>query len=76
MKSAKNLKWKRSKIEDDPVIDRIRESRRKISEECVHDSKKLIESYIRRQNERMTDKESQDHLFKDESQDIYRIQPG
>ncbi len=39
----------------DPVIDRIREARHKISEECGHDPKKLVEYYIRRQNKRMAD---------------------
>ncbi len=36
---------------NDPVIDRIREARHIISEECGHDPKKLIEYYIRRKNE-------------------------
>ncbi len=40
---------------NDPVIDRIREARHLISEECSHDPRKLIEYYIRRQNKRMTD---------------------
>jgi len=38
---------------DDPVIDRIREARHLISEECDHDPEKLIGYYIRRQNKRM-----------------------
>ncbi len=38
---------------NDPVIDRIREARHLISEECGHDPEKLIEYYIRRQNNRM-----------------------
>ncbi len=40
-------------MRNDPVIDRIREARRLISEECDHDPEKLIEYYIRRQNRRM-----------------------
>jgi len=40
---------------NDPVIDRIREARHQISEECGHDPEKLIEYYIRRQNKRLAD---------------------
>ncbi len=35
---------------NDPVIDRIREARHRISEECGHDPDKLVAYYIQRQN--------------------------
>ena len=37
-------------MKNDLVIDRIRKARHRISTECGHDPKKLVEYYIRRQN--------------------------
>jgi hypothetical protein len=36
-------------MKDDPTISRIREARHQISERCGHDSKRLVEYYIRLQ---------------------------
>ncbi len=36
-------------MKTDPVIDRIRKARCRISEECGHDPKKLVEYYMDRQ---------------------------
>ena len=36
-------------MKDDPTIQRIREARRRISEKCGHDPKRLIEYYIKLQ---------------------------
>ena len=33
-------------LNDDPVIDAIRETRHQISEECGHDPQKLIDYYV------------------------------
>ena len=38
-------------MEDDPVIARIREARHRISEACGHDPKRLVEYYLKRQQE-------------------------
>ena len=60
MKSEQNLKWQLAKtghvngginrgiimkMKPDPVIERIRAIRRKISKECNHDPKVLVEHY-------------------------------
>ncbi len=37
-------------MKTDPVIDRIRKARCRISEECGHDPKKLVEYYMDKQN--------------------------
>ena len=39
-------------MKDDPVISRVREARHQISEACGHDPKKLVEYYMKRQQER------------------------
>jgi len=36
-------------MKDNPVIERIREARHRISEECGHSTKRLVERYIRMQ---------------------------
>lgn len=36
-------------MKDDPVIQRVREARCQISQQCGHDPEKLIEYYIKRQ---------------------------
>jgi hypothetical protein len=33
-------------MEDDPLIDQIREIRHRISEQCEHDPKKMVEYYM------------------------------
>jgi hypothetical protein len=38
-------------MKDDPVIARIREVRHRISEACGHDPKRLVEYYMKRQEE-------------------------
>ncbi|HAO21346.1 MAG: hypothetical protein BWK80_43380 [Desulfobacteraceae bacterium IS3] len=40
-------------MNSDPVIDRIREVRHRISEECDHDPKKIVEYYMDRQEKRL-----------------------
>ena len=40
----------------DPTIERIREARRRISEQCGHDPKKLVEYYIRLDRSRDADR--------------------
>ncbi len=36
-------------MQADPTVERIRKTRHKISEECGHDTKKLVEYYMRYQ---------------------------
>ena len=38
-------------MKDDPVIARIREVRHRISEACGHDPRRLVEYYMKRQEE-------------------------
>jgi hypothetical protein len=38
-------------MQPDPTIDRIREARRQISEQCGHDPRKLVEYYRRLEQE-------------------------
>ena len=33
-------------MQDDPTLDHVREVRHRISEQCAHDPKKLVEYYI------------------------------
>jgi hypothetical protein len=40
----------------DPVIARIREARHRISEKCGHDPKKLVEYYMKLQEEKYADR--------------------
>ncbi len=39
-------------MKTDPVIDRIREVRNIISEECNHDPKKIVEYYMEKQKKK------------------------
>lgn len=34
------------RLEDDPTIRRIRDARHRISEECGHDARRLVEYYV------------------------------
>jgi hypothetical protein len=36
-------------MQDDPAIERVREVRHRISQQCEHDPKKLVEYYLRLQ---------------------------
>jgi len=36
-------------MQDDPTIERVREVRHRISQQCEHDPKKLVEHYMRLQ---------------------------
>ncbi len=36
-------------MHDDPTLDHVREVRHRISQQCAHDPKKLVEYYIRLQ---------------------------
>lgn len=36
-------------MHDDPTLDHVREVRHRISEQCAHDPKKLVEYYIQMQ---------------------------
>jgi hypothetical protein len=36
-------------MQDDPAIERVREVRHRISQQCEHDPKKLVEYYMRLQ---------------------------
>jgi hypothetical protein len=45
-------------MKDDPTIERIRKSRAKISQRFGHDSKKLVEHYMKKQKSK---KLRQDH---------------
>jgi hypothetical protein len=50
---------------DDPTIERIRESRQMISEECGHDLERMVEYYSKLQERyqgRMIDKPEQESL--------------
>ena len=47
-------------MKDDPVIARIREVRHRISEACGHDPRRLVEYYMKRQEEHA------ERLLKDE----------
>jgi len=40
----------------DPIIDQIREVRHRISEQCSHDPKKLIEYYMKLEKEEYADR--------------------
>jgi len=40
----------------DPTIDRIREARRRISEKCGNDPKRLVEYYMKLQAEKYADR--------------------
>ena len=46
-------------MKDDPAIRIIREVRHKISEECEHNPKKLVEYYMKRQRERAQSQEEE-----------------
>ena len=39
-------------MKDDPAIERVRETRHKISEECDHDARKLVAHYRKRAADR------------------------
>jgi ABC-type proline/glycine betaine transport system substrate-binding protein len=39
-------------MKNDPVLDKIRETRHLISAQCQHDPKKLVAYYLQRQKER------------------------
>lgn len=39
-------------MKDDPAIERVREARHRISEECGHDPKRLVAYYLERQRRR------------------------
>ncbi len=43
-------------MDPDPTIARIREARHRISEECGHDAKRLVEHYMRLQEEKYADR--------------------
>ena len=43
-------------MKPDPTIARIREARHRISEKCGHDTKKLVEYYMRLQEEKYADR--------------------
>lgn len=36
-------------MQDDPAVERVREVRHRISQQCEHDPKKLVEYYMRLQ---------------------------
>ena len=36
-------------MQDDPILDHVREVRHRISQRCAHDPKKLVEYYIQLQ---------------------------
>jgi hypothetical protein len=40
----------------DPTIERIREARHRISERCGHDPKRLVEYYMKLQEEKYADR--------------------
>jgi hypothetical protein len=54
----------------DPTVARIREARRRISEKCGHDPKRLVEYYMKLQEEKYADRLAQPP--KPESQDSLR----
>lgn len=43
-------------MNSDPTIARIREARHRISEQCGHDPKRLIEYYMKLQEEKYADR--------------------
>jgi hypothetical protein len=43
-------------MEPDPTIARIREIRHRISEECGHDPKRLVEYYMKLEKEKYADR--------------------
>ena len=43
-------------MQPDSVISRIREARHRISEKCGHDPKRLVEYYMRLQEEKYADR--------------------
>ena len=54
-------------MEDDPIIDEIRRVRHRISEECGHDPKTLVEYFIRlqeRHKDRLIRQRAESHTSK------------
>jgi hypothetical protein len=57
------------KAKDDPTITRIREARHKISEECDHDPKKIVEYYVKLQ------RKYQDRIVRTPEEDTSLLEP-
>ena len=51
------------KPKDDPTITRIRETRRRISEECGHDPQRIVEYYAK------LEKQYQDRIINDSEEE-------
>jgi hypothetical protein len=57
------------KTKDDPTITRIREARRRISEECGHDPQRVVEYYTNLQ------KKYQDRIINDSEEEMTPAEP-
>ena len=55
---------------DDPTINRIREARHRISEECSHDPKKVVDYYIEIQ------KKNKHLLLVNEEKEVAQSEPA
>lgn len=57
------------KSKDDPTITRIREARRRVSEECEHDPRRVVAYYSKLQ------KKYQDRILSDSKEETPPLEP-